>query len=662
MDIENGTDVHENDAVLVSEQEATNEVQSEEVTNVENVAIIETEVTETPVADTVVSVETEVTETPIAETVVLAETEVHSEEIEEEHELVEEPDYSHYSPLQLVDATEALFKENSFRKVDNTLRLLKNEIDRINREEKEAQLKKFVEAGGEEDGFVYKQDEVVEKFYANYKALKEKKSKYFNEQEKKKQKNLEGKQDIVKQIKAIVDAGDTTKQAIDQLKELQKRWKETGGVPPQEAETLYETYNALLDRFYSQKNIENELIELDRKKNLEAKNEICKKAEALLEMSNINEAINILNKLHEEYRSIGHVPREEQEALWQRFKAASDKLYDKKRAFVGDVKKRLEDNMKLKQELCLKIEGYPEFTSDRIADWNAKTKEILALQEEWDKIGPAPREVAKDINKQFWSNFKTFFNNKGKFFERLEKQREENLKLKTALCEQAEAAKESPDWDETSDLLKQLQDDWKNIGPVPEAQRDSIYERFKAACDYFFNRKRNRKSSQDQEFEVNFTKKKEICEALEKMAKAKEHDEDKFDELLTTWQNTGFVPRKNMNSIQDRFAKAVDMYVDSLGLSGEEKEKYKLGIQVKLMGNNPNFDRKMFRKEQTIRKKITNLENDISLWKNNLEFFAQSKTADKLRLEFNQKIADATKELESLKSQIKAIQNMQSDD
>lgn len=632
MDIENGSNVHENEA-LVSEQEVTNEVQSE-------VQVIE--------AATVLPTTIVAQQEPEAQL---------AEETEEEHELAEESDFSQHSTAQIVEISEELFKESSFRKIDNTLRLLKIEIDRINREEKDAQTQKYTEAGGEEDGFVYKQDEVIEKFYANYKALKEKKSKYFNEQEKKKHKNLEVKQDVVKQIKAIVEAGDTTKQAIDQLKELQKKWKETGGVHPQEAEKLYETYNALLDRFYSQKNIENELIELDRKKNLEAKTEICKKAEALASLPNINEAINQLNKYHEEYRSIGHVPRDEQEALWQRFKVASDKLYDRKRAYVGDVKKRLEENMKLKQELCLKIEGFPEFNADRITDWNTKTKEVLALQEEWDKIGPAPREVAKDINKQFWSNFKTFFNNKSKFFERLEKQRDENLKHKISLCEQAEAVKDSPDWDEASDLLKKLQDEWKLVGPVPEVQRDSIYERFKAACDYFFNRKRSRKSSQDQEFEVNLTKKKEICEAIEQMAKNKAHDENKLDELLDSWLEAGFVPRKSMNSIQDRFAKAVDTYVDSLGLDAEETEKYKFSVEMRQMGNNPNSDRKMFRKEQAIRKKLTSLENDIALWKNNLDFFAKSKTADKLRLEFNTKIADATKELESLKTQLKVMQN-----
>lgn len=639
MDIENGSNVHENEALVSEQQEVTNEVQSE-VTAVDSQEAVNLS------ADALVA-QQEASHTQVAE------------EVEEEHELAEESDFSHHSVAQLLEASEELFKESSFRKIDNTLKLLKIEIDRINREERDAQLQKLIADGGEEDGFAYKQDESIEKFYANYKSLKEKKSKYFNEQEKKKHKNLEVKQDIVKQIKVIVEAGDTTKQAIDQLKELQKRWKETGGVHPQEAEKLYETYNALLDRFYSQKNIENELIELDRKKNLEAKTEICKKAEALLAVANINEAINQLNKYHEEYRSIGHVPREEQETLWQRFKVASDKLYDRKRAYVGDVKKKLEENMKLKQDLCLKIEGFPEFNSDRIADWNVKTKEVLALQEEWDKIGPAPREVAKDINKQFWSNFKTFFNNKSKFFERLEKQRDENLKQKISLCEQAEALKESPDWDETSDQLKKLQDEWKLVGPVPEVQRDSIYERFKAACDYFFNRKRSRKSSQDQEFEVNLTKKKEICDAIEQMAKAKAHDEAKFDDLLDSWLEAGFVPRKSMNSIQDRYAKVIDMYVDSMGLDAEETEKYKFSLQMKQMGNNPNADRKMFRKEQAIRKKLTSLENDIALWKNNLDFFAKSKTADKLRVEFNTKIADAVKELESLKTQLKVMQNMQ---
>jgi hypothetical protein len=663
MDIENGINVHENEEVLVSEQEVTNEVQSNDVVEVSNQVTVEEltpAVTQQEVETTVAEI---VSDEAVGEetkaSIMQNEGETVAEESEEEHEMAEEEaDYSQLSPSQLLELSEELFKESSFRKIDNSLRLLKMEIDRINREEKDAQLKKFTEAGGEEDGFQYKQDEIIEKFYANYKALKEKKSKYFNEQEKKKHRNLETKQEIVKQIKQIVEAGDTSKQAIDSLKELQKRWKETGGVHPQEAEKLYETYNALLDRFYSQKNIENELIELDRKKNLEAKSEICRKAEGLLEIANINEAINQLNKLHEEYRSIGHVPREEQETLWQRFKLASDKLYDRKRSYVGDVKKRLEENMKLKQDLCLRIEGYPEFNSDRIADWNTKTKEVLALQEEWDKVGPAPREVAKDINKQFWSNFKTFFNNKSKFFERLEKQRDENLKHKISLCEQAEAAKESADWDETSDLLKRLQDEWKSVGPVPESQRDTIYERFKAACDEFFNRKRNRRSSQDQEFEVNLTKKKEICDNIEALTKAKDHDEAKFDELLDSWLNTGFVPRKAMNSIQDRLTKVIDNYIDSLGLNAEDTEKEKFGVQMKLMGNNPNSDRKMFRKEQAIRKKLTTLENDIALWRNNLEFFAHSKTADKLRADFNSKIEEASKEVESLKTQLKVLQNL----
>lgn len=644
--VDNEINVHESEQILASEQEVNNEIE-----NNNDMPFAETNVPTSEQQETL-AITSEMSSDSFLENPV--------EENEEEGELSEEEekDFSYLTKEQLLAESEALFKETSFRKIDSVLRQLKAEIDRINRETREEQLKRYLEAGGEEDGFHYKQDSIIEAFYANYKALKEKKANYFAEQDKKRHKNLEVKNDIIKQMKAIVEAGDTTKQSIEHLKELQKKWKETGSVPPTETEQLYETYNALLDRFYSQKNIDDQLVELDRKKNLEAKTEICKKAEALLELPNINEAISQLNKLHEEYRSIGRVPREEQEALWQRFKAASDKLYDKKRNYLDNTKKRLEENMKLKQALCLKIESFPEFNSDRIADWNQKTKEILALQEEWDKIGPAPREVAKDINKQFWSNFKTFFNNKGRFFEKLEKQREENLKAKVALCEQAEAVKESTEWEQTSDLLKKLQEDWKEIGPVPEAQRDAIYERFKNACDYFFNRKRNRKSSQDQEFEANLAKKKEICEAIEKMAKAKESDINKLMEQLEAWLAVGFVPRKAMNSIQERITKAIDAFINAMPASVEEKEKQRFAAQIKLIGNAGVSDRKMIRKEQTLRKRINNIENDIALWKNNLEFFAQSKTADKLRLEFNSKIEEATKELESLKAQLKILQNM----
>ncbi len=586
--------------------------------------------------------------------VTLAEGEHETEGAEsaEEHEA----SYAHLSKEEILAATLELSKEVSFRKVDTALRLLKAEIDQRNKTERETALEKFLADGGVADNFEFKQDDMSKKFFAQYKSLKEKKAKYFDDIEKKKANNLASKHDALKQLKELVDSGKTDKTAFEKLKEIQTKWKEAGQIAPQQSEGLYESYKALLDRFYSQKNIENELLDLDRKRNLVAKLELCDKAEKLAEVLNINESIAQLNRLHEEYKAIGPAPKEDQEAIWQRFKLASDKVYERKRNTVEEIKKEQAANMKLKQELCLKIEVYPEFTSTKIGEWNTKTQEILALQDEWEKVGPAPREVAKDINKQFWTNFKAFFANKTKFFEQIEQARTENLKKKVALCEQAEALKDSNNWDEVTEELKKLQAAWKEVGPVPEKEKDTIYERFKAACDAFFERKRNRRADQDKEFDENLAKKQAICEQIEAMAVAKEKDLKKLEVQQAAFSAVGFVPRKNMTTIQERYAKAIEDFLVNVEMNAGEKDKLKFGLQLKGYENTPNAVKKLKDREQVLRKRISNIENDIALWKNNLDFFAKSKTADRLRTEFGAKIDESTKELNSLKAELKSLQ------
>lgn len=583
--------------------------------------------------------------------------EEHADEDEHDLELMGEHDFSQYTKAQLVEASEKLFDETNFKKIDELLRLMKIEIDRINKEEREEALQKFLSEGGEQDAFEYKIDPLIEKFYANYKALKDKKAKYYSDLEKRRQKNYEEKSAILEQLRALVESGDTGKSGLEKLRELQQKWKEIGPVPPQQADNLYSTYDALLDRFYSQKNIEQELIELDRRKNLAAKQEICEKAEALINSENLKAALATLNKLKEEYKAIGPVPKDQQEAIWQRFKAAADALYERKRKAAEEMRRILEENMKAKQALCIKIEPFAEFNSDRIVEWNAKTKEIMALQAEWEKIGPAPKEVAKDLNKQFWSNFKQFFAAKGRFFDQLEKARQENLRQKIELCRQAEALKDSTEWDAVTAKMRQLQEEWKKIGSVPESQKEAVYQRFKAACDHFFERKRNRAQIQAQEYENNLAKKRAICEQIEALAAAKKTDLTKLEELHKQFASIGFVPRNQMEKIADRLDKAVTAFLNNLEMPEEEREKIKFQLQLKALEGNPDAARIIAKQEQTLRRKIAAMENDISLWKNNLDFFANSKTAEKLRREFQVKINEAENRLEKLRAQLRALVN-----
>lgn len=595
-------------------------------------------------------------------------TESQDEEEEDEMEDLQEEDFSNWDVEQLTAKSEELVErvkaggKINFKRIDRTLQDLKDQVHDLNNAEKEAALTKFTADGGDPANFKYTAPPLVEKFFENFRLLRKHRREYFENLEQQKAQNLLEKRKIVEKIKDLTDSiqdpeADNRKD-FGKMKELQEQWKKIGAVPQADADDLYKTYRAVVDMFYNQKSLERELLELDRQKNQELKEALCQKAEELLEAKNIHEAVKELNQLHKEYKEIGPVPREVQEDLWQRFKAASDKVYDKKHQEVEAFKQQLEQNMKEKQQLCIEVEEFVNFNSDRIKEWNAKTRDLLALQKKWEDIGPAPREVAKSINKQFWTNFKAFFANKSKFFEQLEAERSENLKAKEALCEQAEALKESFEWNETADKLKKLQNDWKKVGPVPKAQREPIYQRFKAACDHFFERKRNRRAEQEKEFVYNLEKKEALCKQIEEMAAAGNKDLNAFEEICVKFEKAGFVPRKSMDSIQERFMKATDTFFAQLDMNEEEREQFKLQMQFRALGDSPKALAKFKKQEGGIIRKIEHIRKDIQLWETNLEFFASSKTADKLRVEFEEKIGSAQQEINELEQKLKLIQKI----
>ncbi len=569
----------------------------------------------------------------------------------------EDIDYSHSSKKDLLEAIATLSQETNFRKIDRHLKALRAAMDDIKHAEQEGALQKFVADGGDAMDFDFKEGETMVSFEKHYKVIKEKRSKHYQELEKHKEHNLNAKNTILEKLRNLVDSEESAT-SIEALKALQKEWKAIGPVPGAQVKSLWANYNALMDRFYDNRSIHFELKELDRKKNLEAKIELCDRAEQLLKVENIKDAIKELNDLHEEFKHIGPVPKADQEALWQRFKAASDQLYDRRRTYIDQLKKDLSGNAEKKKELADKVQPYAQYDSENISDWNAKTKELISLQKDWEKIGGLPRDEARDINKMFWKAFKAFFSNKNAFFKRLEGRREENLKLKLELVEKAEAIKDSTDWNNAAKALKQLQVAWKEIGPVPEKQRNEVYKKFKAACDHFFQKKRTQGAHIEDEYKANLKAKKTICAAIENIGIQDKDPESTLYDLLDQWDTIGFVPKESIKPIQNQLLEALDKYAEQIQLSEEEKTELKLTVQLHKIKSGPNADRRIQQKENGIRKQISQLENDIVLWKNNLEFFAQSRTADKLNKEFDEKIAHAQEEIGNLKQQLKIVRNI----
>ncbi len=572
---------------------------------------------------------------------------------DEDHE---EIDYHGMSKEELVKHAEELLKVGDVRKADRQLNEIKPHYEELHTAERQTALEEFLkEEGADEADFDYRGDNLDTRYDFVYRKIKEERQRQYHDQQKQREDNLKKKNELLAKLREFVDSeeGDTS---LGSLKQLQENWKKIGPVPAQYNSNLWANYNALLDRFYNNRTILYELKELDRRKNLEAKQEIVDRAQALLDRDNLKQATRELRELHEEFKHIGPVPKEEQEPLWQRFKELSDKVYDKRREHLKTLNEELEANLVKKRDLGDKVQAFLEFSSDRITEWNDKTKELLHIQKEWDSIGGLPRQVAKEVNKFFWNAFKGFFNNKNKFFKTLEQQREENLKRKEELVAEAQALQESEDWQNTANKFKQLQTRWKEIGPVPEKQRDDVYKRFKAAADEFFNRKRAQRKEANVEQDDNLQKKMEVIGKINKMAEEKSQDIDTFHDLQDEYDNYGFVPRGAISKVRNAYSEANKKFIDNLDMPEEEKEKLILQSQISRIKSTPDSGRKLRQKENNIRRQISKVENDIATWQNNLEFFASSKNADKLKDSFAGKIEEAKEQLSQLKEQLKIVQ------
>ena len=573
---------------------------------------------------------------------------------EDEESEDEVPDLANLSKVGLLKLFKEKIQHGNILKLDKLAHEIKDAFEELENKDKEAALVKFKESGGAEDDFEYRQHEEEREFHRIFGEFRHQLYTLRKEADKQKEKNLEAKNELLNKLRELVDGEETTL-SMNAIKAIQEEWKSIGPVPSAQNRNLWASFNALMDRFYDNRSIYFELKELDRKKNLESKLELCEKAEALKEVKDLKEAIKQLNELHEEFKHIGPVPRSEQEDLWQRFKAASDAIYDRRKVFFEGQKEVYKENQDQKEALIARLTEFADFSAERIKDWNIKTKEILEIQKSWEKIGPVPREAGKEINKSFWSAFKQFFHNKNMFFKHLDEVRAANHKKAEELIAQAEALMENTDWQATANQLIGLQQEWKKLGPTPEKYRDALYKKFKTACDTFFENRRNSNKQANSEFDANLKKKQEVIANITKAASGDNLTEDELIDFVNEFNEVGFVPRKNIKEIQAQLKEAIEKYLSKLDPSGEDKEDFLFRLNLNKIQSDPNSVKTLNKKEHGIRKQISDLENNITLWKNNLEFFAASKTADKLKDQFDIKIQKAEEEIEKLKKKLSIL-------
>ena len=603
--------------------------------------------------------EIQASETPVEQPV--SETESTPKAIVEEKSTPEIPDidFSTLTTEEIVHQMQKLVSEYPVNLIKDVIESLPELFETQYKEEYEKALAAFTADGDSPEGFEYKND-TRERFNNIYKLYKEKKSSASRKTEAEREENLKIKLGIIEELKTLIQKEESLDKTFQEFRDLQERWRNTGMVPQAKLNGLLETYHLHVENFYNYIKINKELRDLDLKRNLDEKNQLCEEAEKLVESNDIAESFKHLQLLHARWKEIGPIPKDQKEPVWERFKAATGQINDKYHNFFESLKKEQEDNLKVKEEICTKASAIADGEYKSISEWNTATKNIIDLQEEWKHSGTIPQKERNRIYKKFRASCDLFFDRKREFFKKMLEEQEKNLELKVQLCEKVEAIKDSTDWKVTTDKIISYQKEWKKIGPAPKKHSNKVWMRFRAACDTFFNNKSAHFKDIDSEQGQNLEKKKALIEEVKQftLSGSNETDIAKLKEFQSRWAKIGFVPIKEKDSVQEEFRGLINGWFDKLNLDEFDKNLERYRAKINSFDSGENKEYKIINEREKLVSKIRQLETDVNTWENNIGFIAKSNKSQGLIQELTSQIEKTKQRLALLKEKLKAIDNM----
>jgi len=567
-------------------------------------------------------------------------------------------DYSHMTREQLVSLLEETVQNEDVNEIKSKVALIKVAYLALANKERH-EMYQNAAATEEAENFEIV-DPLEERFKTAFGVYKHNKFRYTEDQEKIKIQNLAAKKKILDDLKVLINSEETLKKTYDEFKALQDQWKTIGMVPKAEAQGLWQNYHFLIEKFFDKVKINKELKDLDLRKNLERKIELCEKAEELVLESSITQSFKRLQELHEEWKEIGPVAQDKREEVWDRFKTATEKINDRRHDFYKEIQGELEANYAAKVLLCEKAEQVVATEYNSIKQWQDSTQQVNELLKMWKSVGQAPQKVNNEIWNRFKAQLDQYFSNKKEYFGKLKDQQLHNYNLKVELCLQAESHRLSTDWKNSSRELIKLQDEWKKIGPVPRKHSEKIWKRFRVACDDFFNNKNEFFKNLQANEGDNLKVKLDIIAQLNafEFSESRQESLSKVKELQRQWMDTGHVPIKEKDRVQAEFKTAVNKIYDKLKVDGQEASQMNYRSRLENVKDQPDASRIINRERTGLQSKIESLKEEILLWENNIGFFARSKQANLLKAEFEAKIARAKEELASLEAKAKILKNV----
>ncbi len=536
----------------------------------------------------------------------------------------------------------------------NEVEALKVAFYKLHRADMEARRKAFFAENGEGAEYTPQTDEAELRFKELYNIYRTKRDEALALSDKEKEENYAAKLAIIEELKQLIDSEEALNTTFAKFHELQARWRSIGQVAQTHVSDLYETYNLHVENFYDYVKINKELRDLDWKRNLEAKTALCEQAEALTEATSVVDAFHKLQKLHEEWREVGPVSIEHKESLWARFKAASTIINRRHQEHFESIKSEQLHNFERKSALCDEVEKMVSEAPTTHKGWNKASERLQAIQAEWRTIGFAPKKDNNKVYDRFRAACDKFFEAKHAFYSEAKEDMSNNLEIKTALCERAEAIAERTDWAKATEELLTLQAEWKASGAVSRKYADAIWKRFRAACDKFFANKSQHFSTVDNEYAANLAAKQAL---LEEMNQATVKSFDEIKEYQRRWSEIGFVPIRHKDELQKQYKAALDKLFASV--RGADRQQQMSRFKEKVNTMRSSGDRRLRSEREKLYNRVKQLEQEIQTLENNVGFFAKSKGAEAMIAAVEEKIARARQDLADTIERVKLIDSQE---
>lgn len=485
--------------------------------------------------------------------------------------------------------------------------------------------------------------------------FEKKKTEHYEKVKKQREQNLQSKKDLLAELGKIVEDENWT--ATGNVSKIKGKWNSIGSLPSGEGAVLDERFDELIGVFNGHK--VDRLVQQRQKEedNLMLKLSVLDKMEKVV--SSIDESTSEWKDIDDKFedlttqwKKIGRVPSEKANEVWQRYKAAQDDYYDKKYNFDNKHRKYVDKFRSKKEKICSEAEALLE--EEDIAK---AARKINKLHRRWKKAGTLPQRDEDELWGRFKSATDAFNQRKSDNMDKLHEQEEEHYRQKLELIAEAEAIKDTTEWDKGHSKMQSLMDKWKKIGPVPKKKSNKIWKQFKGAMDVFYDRRREHFASVKEERKDNLKEKEEILEKLRELGQHEDPMEavNIAKELQEKFKDAGYVPIKKKNKIWKEYRKACDVIYERFRAA---KSGNKFDQELAKADLNPKQRSRIqdLRKEYNkIKKEVSKLESEVIQFQETKTYFKPSGKSNALLEEVHQKIEKAEKKLQKKQDELDEI-------